>query len=123
LAVVGGALGPIVENASQFISNPDVDAGFNETLNNNGSVSLATGLSAFVSPNPIGDITVSSFATGDLNHSWVNLASGAPSGIVTLTYTYGGTATVADEVSEPGTLAAFGFGLAGLGLLRRRKVA
>ena len=33
LDVVGGALGPIDNDVSQFISNPEVDAGFNETLN------------------------------------------------------------------------------------------
>ena len=123
LDVVGGALGPIDNDVSQFISNPEVDAGFNETLNNIGSLSFVTGLSAFVSPNPIGDFTVSSFGTGDINNSWVHLVSGAPSGTVTLTYTYGGAATIAQDVSEPATLAILGAGIAGLGLARRRRAA
>ncbi len=125
LDVVGGALGPIDSDVSQFISNPEVDAGFNETLNNNGSVHFVTGLSAFVSPNPIGDFTVSSFATGDLNNPWVHLFTGDPTGSVTLTYMYGETTSIAPTqyVPEPGTLAILGVGIAGLGFARRRKAA
>ena len=72
-----------------------------------------------------GGLSETDFIT-EINTTYVDITS--------IAYAYGGTSadqfyisavdlTPDTEVSEPGALALFGFGLAGLGYVRRRRVA
>jgi len=115
LQVEGGPFGSIA-SASQFVSNLQVDEGFNIDFGFSGFSTYGP-VSDFLSPIILPDFLVSSFGTGDLLNSWTNFAAGTPTGDVTLRYTY----DAASSVPVSTTLALFGLGLASLGWSRRKK--
>ena len=75
------------------------------------------------------------YSTGIINGDWslmtINRTSGAPTQVGVLGVTARGLAMSptlsvpepAPSIPEPGTLAIFGLGLAGLGVMRRRRAA